>query len=557
MKNLTTKLSAIALCTVFASTLISYASMDTGLGNGLGGAVINGTSGGFTGMTTGDGTADLNFNGDSWVKWNSLNLNNGETLNFNAVDGANGLTILNTVSGGMSKIYGNINSNEGIAKLIISNPNGVLFDGAHFTAAGDVMVTTAPMNATFDDNGKMNVAQREIRDPNQLYFSTVSIKDSDFSVGGEYNILSPMINVANSHFTVGKGLKLTTLNGMDYARTWIDTSGESPLICTGRSISLDNIDVNGDVEINQTGGGLIEIRNGGNIDGNLTVNSDDSVALNYHNNGEVLYVTGDVDVNANGVLTYLRNANVDGNLNMKNGGGFLEVKDVNVGKDMNLTTTAESENRQGYKHFIHVNGDTTVGGNATINAKDNIHIGNYNYEQKKLLDGSFNVGGDLVAHSQYGHVMVTVDTTAGNKMELTSDNLNVLVSDGVTLTAKEYQFSSKGYIGGIGDYTDENGKKITKDEKIIYLMENYEFLPDDTKFHSDMHIAGGKISKLDCTNARIASYGDVVLTGANANDINLTAYRKRIDITGPDVHARNINIGPETDYLKVDFEGRD
>ncbi|MBR1373343.1 hypothetical protein IJ556_02705, partial [bacterium] len=53
------------------------------------------------------------------------------------------------------------------------------------------------------------------------------------------------------------------------------------------------------------------------------------------------------------------------------------------------------------------------------------------------------------------------------------------------------------------------------------------------------------------------SKGDLKLTGANANDINLTAYRKRIDITGPDVHARNINIGPETDYLKVDFEGRD
>ena len=46
------------------------------------------------------------------------------------------------------------------------------------------------------------------------------------------------------------------------------------------------------------------------------------------------------------------------------------------------------------------------------------------------------------------------------------------------------------------------------------------------------------------------------LTGAHANEINLTAERSRIDITG-DVHAKNINVGPETDYLKLDFEGRD
>ena len=159
MKNLTKKLSAIALCTVFATTQITYAAMDTGLGNGNGGAVINNVTGGWAGMTTGDGTADLNFNGSSHVMWDSLNINSGETLNYNAVDGASGLTILNTVNGGMSHIYGNINANDGISNLIISNPNGVLFDGSHFTAAGDVMVTTNPMSASYDCDNKMTINQ--------------------------------------------------------------------------------------------------------------------------------------------------------------------------------------------------------------------------------------------------------------------------------------------------------------------------------------------------------------------------------------------------------------
>ena len=123
MKNLTKKLSALALTAVFAATQVGYAAMDTGLGNGIGGAVINDVTGGWAGMTTGDGTADLNFNGNSHVMWDSLNINSGETLNFNAVDGTNGLTILNTVNGGMSQIYGNINANDGIAYLIISHCN--------------------------------------------------------------------------------------------------------------------------------------------------------------------------------------------------------------------------------------------------------------------------------------------------------------------------------------------------------------------------------------------------------------------------------------------------
>ena len=46
----------------------------------------------------------------------------------------------------MSKIYGQINADNGIGNLIISNPNGVLFDGAKFTTAGDVMVTTKDMS---------------------------------------------------------------------------------------------------------------------------------------------------------------------------------------------------------------------------------------------------------------------------------------------------------------------------------------------------------------------------------------------------------------------------
>ena len=372
MRNLKKKISALVLSTVFASIqLASMAAIDTGLGAGNGGAVINDIKGGFAGIGgQGTGNVNLDFNGSAHVNWDTLNVNKGESLNFNAVGGANGLTILNTVNKGMSNIYGQINANQGISQLIISNPNGVLFDGAQFTTAGDTMITTQPMTATFID-GAMKVSTI----PTANSVGVVTIQDSNFNVGGEFNILAPSVNVVRGAIRAENGMKLITQNGQDYL-----SAGN---LDSDKGVRLEAVNIDGDVYI-IADKGIVKTVGGGEIKGNLNIKSDDSVSLNYVANGKALHVTGDVDVEGNGVLMYARNTKVDGNLNMTNGGGFLEVGNVQVGKDMNLKTVAKSENPQGYKHFVHVVGNNKIGGNATIESKHNIHIGNYNFEDKQV-----------------------------------------------------------------------------------------------------------------------------------------------------------------------------
>ncbi len=539
MKDIKRKISALVLGTVFASMQVSYAAIDTGLGAGNGGAVINNTTGGFVGVNgAGTGNVDLNFNGNAHVNWNTLNVNKGESLNFNATNGATGLTVLNTVNQGLSNIYGQINANQGISQLIISNPNGVLFDGAQFTTAGDAMITTQPMTATFVD-GVMKVSNVATNDA----VGVVKIQDSNINVGGEFNILAPAIGITRGTIKTANGMKLVTANGQDYLSAGnLDTS---------KGVKLETVNIDGNVYV-IADKGIVKTVGGGDIKGNLNIKSDDSVSLNYVDNGKALHVTGDVDVEGNGVLMYARNTKVDGNLNMTNGGGFLEVGNVQVGKDMNLKTIAKSENPQGYKHFVHVVGNNKIGGNATIEAKDNIHIGNYNFEEKKLLDGSLTVGGDLVAHSVDGHVMTTVDTSA-NRISLKSDNLNVLTDGKATLTANEYEFSSNGYIGGLGA-TENN----TVDEVVIAIMENYKYIPNTVKNAGNINIAGGNITRIDTpSTANILSKGDVKVPGANAKQINITAPDKYIEITGDGVHADTITVGKETNKLKVDFPERD
>ena len=553
MKNLKRKLSALAMTTLFASMQVSFAVIDTGLGGGNGGAVINNATGGFVNGVAGNASYDLNFNGNSHVNWDSLNVNKNESLNFNAVGGAKDLTILNTVNHGMSTIYGQINANSGIGKLIISNPNGVLFDGAKFTTAGDLQLTTKDLsNVKVEDLGKLNIDNAKftkLYDNNGKLISIKIDNNSEFKVGGEYSIVAAGINAANSAISA-KTIKLVTANGQDY----LALNATAPTKAQDVT-RLKAMNINGDLYITNEMGGL-SIENGGNINGNVKVVTQGNVNLNKVDNNNKLVVNGNMDIKGNGARMFLRNAKVDGNLNMINGGGFLDVGNVHVTKDASLKTLNVSQNidqncTDYVKHFTHIIGETKVDGNLKVDSVNNVHIGGYDYDAKKLADGKLTVGGNLDVHATDGHITTTIDTSA-NKISYKSDNYNILTDGKATLSAKEYEFSANGYIGGLNPT-----KNYTVDDVIVNVMENYKHINDSSN-PANVNIAGGNITKIDTpTNAYIASKGDVKLTGANAKNVNITAPGKYIEITGPDVHADNIIVGKETDKLKVDFPSRD
>ena len=233
------------------------------------------------------------------------------------------------------------------------------------------------------------------------------------------------------------------------------------------------------------------------------------------------------------------------------------------------TKNFEPLNSKRFNHYVHVLGETEIEGDLNIESSQNIHIGNYDYDAQKLLPGNLKVGGDINAHTTAGHITTTINTSAKNVNfnaekynDGTRDYGGNILSDGkAVITADTYKFKSAGYIGGL---KETNGHTV--DTQIIDVMEGYKFIPADIESHDYLTINGGTITKIETpkTSANgndvqvyIKSNNDVVLTGANAGDINITANRKRIDVQGPNVHAKNINVGPETDYLKVEFEGRD
>lgn len=535
MKNIKRKVTAIVLSTLFAAMQVSYASIDTGLGVGNGGADINNVTGGYQGIDgVGTGNVDLNFNGNAHVNWDHLNINKGESLNFNAVDGANNLTILNTVNHGMSTISGQISANSGIGQLIIANPNGVLFDGCQFTTAGDLMVTTQDMSQ-MNVNDLSNAKFTQIYDNNGNLIGIDIKNGATFNIGGEYNVLAPSINIANSTIKADS-VRLVTANGQDYLALGAKVPTDKPVV------RMEAVDIDGDVYI-QAGPGKVHTVSGGKITGNLKVESEDRVALNYNDNGQKLSVTGDVDVTANGEYLFLRNAEVGGNLSMTNGGGFLDVGNLTVTGDAILRTTDLSQGA--YRHFVHVIGDTNIGGDLTINSLNNIHIGGYDYDAIQLADGSLTVGGAIDAYANNGTIAVTIDTTA-DTIKLTSEQLNIITDGKALLTANDYQFKAHGYIGGLST-TDDS----TVDAQIRYVMEKYQLL-GNPKSHTYLNIAGGTVSNIETkATAYVDSKGNMDLTGANANNIYIGS-DKDITILGDGVHANNITVAGKTDNLTVE-----
>lgn len=541
MKNFTKKLTAMTLCTAFA-TMQVYANMmygDTGLGDGIGGAVIDSATGGYVGTDLGDNSATLNFNGDSHVIWDSLNINTGETLNFNAVNGASGLTVVNTVNNGMTNVYGTINANQGIAQLIISNPNGMLFDGATFTTAGDLMLTTQALAVNYL-NGNL-----EISGLNQEAINGIVIKDgenfkSNFNIGGEFNIVAPSIEVLGGYIGAKKGLNLITKDGHNF------------LVCPNTSsdykhkaVVLKAVTVDGDVYI-LTGEDVINIANGGKFNGSLKIESNGNVALNYQNNGEILEVRDDLEVSADGKINILRNAKVGKSLKLSNAGGYVEIANSEVAGNAHLTTTVGSNVNS--KHFVHVVGDNKIGGDLHIDSAHNIHIGGYDEDLQTLLPGNLSIGGDLNAVAHDGSIAITNDVQT-NKVDLKSGTLNIVTDGNAIITANEYKFDAKHYIGGLKD----------TNYLINTVMEKYTPITNEIVGDAGfINISGGNVTKLHQDNSSYAflkSSGNMNLDNVNAGNVYITSDQDIV--IGDNTSANKIQVGGETRNLTVKLPNRD
>lgn len=144
------------------------------------------------------------------VNWNKLNVGTGETLT-NSFSGLN-QTIIHRVTGlDLSNIAGTINSaglGAATGKVVLINPNGVLFNGATVNV-NSLLVSTLALNATptADLIKVLNGSNKDI----QIYNSNITTQN------GASFVTNGNIDVRNSNITTDYGhVQLITADGVDF-----------------------------------------------------------------------------------------------------------------------------------------------------------------------------------------------------------------------------------------------------------------------------------------------------------------------------------------------------
>ncbi|MDD3435948.1 MAG: filamentous hemagglutinin N-terminal domain-containing protein [Candidatus Gastranaerophilales bacterium] len=204
----------------------------------LGGANVNAKT---------DNYAQIGITGNgNTITWSYLNVVAGKTLDFNFI--TNGQVALNKVTNGMSYIGGNLITSGADGRLIISNPNGMLFENGSYTNANALMLTT--QNVNWDGNLYGALTLSDYAGGKSI--GGIQIGNGDMNnaaimrVAEDLNIISNGIKIDGADILAGGNVRLITADGVTFAATPNTNSVEPTLIASTNNNAITYDAVNSD-----------------------------------------------------------------------------------------------------------------------------------------------------------------------------------------------------------------------------------------------------------------------------------------------------------------------
>lgn len=499
---------------------------------------------------------------NSVLNWNELNTAPNQTLNYVMNDGQ---TSLNKVTGvGLSEFAGGINSNKGT--LIISNPNGMIFENGSYINANALVLTThlAEMQ---NGNLKLNASDKN----KSIIFrggNAVATDKIRFNIANDLSIVSSNIDVKNAEI-VAKDTKFVTADGVtffeinkgaiDYNLKKVITSEASDLgkvninnthiavrdkntgkisIVSKGDVNVNKTTLNGKLDVNST------LANGGNVTLDK-VNSNDTVKVSGNKIAMYNSTVDNVDLNSKSDIK-MQNvvATSDGflsNIFAKNkvevrSSKFHSIKaaaaditftDTNLNNGSNVQVTNNvTFNKSNKNNVISINDSTVVAGNdvnvnesvitnSLVNATQNVNANNSNISNTKMDVGrNVYANGSKVAGSTFN---------AENDIQVAGgevSNTTLTATKDLKLgNAKLNKVKATGRYGFLNDATLENESDVTVD-----IVTGNAYNSNDT------------VQNLIIKNSKLKS---------NTNNINLN----KATLKNADVTASNGNIYVETENV--------
>ncbi len=183
---------------------------------------------------------------NSVLNWSSLNTERRQSLTYIMSDGQ---TSLNNVTGvGLSQFAGTLKAEHG--RLIISNPNGIIFENGSYTNANALTLTT---HQAVIENDKLHLIDNGSNASIILEGNTWATSRPVFQIAKDLNIVSNNIDVKSTDI-IAKDIRLVTADGVTfYAVNNTKASSNFDAV-----INKNNLIDNGNINVKDS---IIAVRN--------------------------------------------------------------------------------------------------------------------------------------------------------------------------------------------------------------------------------------------------------------------------------------------------------
>ena len=354
-----------AQLTVFVLTTFSFDNGAFALPSG--GQVVAGSGQ----ISQGGNTMNINQNSQNMViNWQTFNINNGQTLNFNQPNSA-AIAVNRVTTQNASQILGNLNAN---GQVFVINPNGVLFGKNAQVNVGGLVATTLNMSDqdamaghyNFTGNGAASVE-------NDGHINTssggyVALLGASITNNGTIQSLSGNVSMAaasdvtlqlNNGSLTGLTVNHGTLNAIVQNHGLVQANNGQVYLTAKAAQNLTKAIVNNDGEIDansiDTKGGTIRLVADGGA-GTETVDSGKISAKGMSGGTVELLSNHNVGIGVGGDGSIVNNA-VDIDVSGINGGGVIRVGGGEHGDESGIEDASH----------VFISKETTLNANATDN----------------------------------------------------------------------------------------------------------------------------------------------------------------------------------------------
>lgn len=368
---------------------------------------------------------------NSVLNWNSLNTAKGQELNFVMKDGQ---TSLNKVTGtGLSTFAGGINSEHG--RVIISNPNGMLFENGSYINANSIILTTH--YAEIDNKNRLNLTSAAKN--STIKFSggnSVATEKIRLNIANDLNIISNNIDMGNAE-VVAKDTRLITTDGVTFfAVEKVESNYKTFIIATDGNSNIGDININNSViSVRDNDTGKILILSKGDVvsenvvaNGLVDVNSKKSVNFNKSQFKSIKAAAADIDINDTNIIDSNMNSSNNIKVNSSNKSNYsIKNSYLNSGNNIDISNVSIEKSNIDATSDISAKNIGIL--DTNFNSGSNIYI-----ETETINGGNFEAKGTFQAKSSNWKNSLTLDNvvvTAGSGIKLMSTP-NVLNSKLIT-----------------------------------------------------------------------------------------------------------------------------